>query len=210
MKNAAINWPNLFTGIFVGVVLGVGGGMIAYGQKIAVMQEKISVLEERIKLIMSISGNVQEGKSNPNDAVPSNQEPQANPNDLINLVKEAQRSHVKESYGEEAGQAFTDADLAKFQSDDIPAMVVSSLMRDRHFIRVVIAIQKMDPLSQQELLNSAQKPLRPTWAQLGKISSEGQTDAGQQAEKLIAKSVVEKVSELLTKTPKEIANQYGS
>ncbi|MDP6420784.1 MAG: hypothetical protein QF672_05595 [SAR202 cluster bacterium] len=44
---------------------------------------------------------------------------------------------------------------------------------------------------------SADKPLRRTWAELGRVSREGQTEAGQEAERMTATAIVNLVKELV-------------
>jgi len=58
------------------------------------------------------------------------------------------------------------------------------------------------------LLEACTKPLHPTWAQLGKISPEGQTDAGQKAEIMIATAVVDLVKTLVRLPRSEIEKLY--
>jgi hypothetical protein len=70
------------------------------------------------------------------------------------------------------------------------------LIKDNSFIQTVIAIKKMPPVEHQKLLATCTKIAKPTWAELGKITPEGQTETGKQAEFLIAKAIVDKVEKL--------------
>jgi hypothetical protein len=62
----------------------------------------------------------------------------------------------------------------------------------------------MDATKRQNLLDRASTTYKQTWAEMGKVGPEGQTDAGQTAERLIAEAVVEKVKELLKKPDAEL------
>ena len=62
----------------------------------------------------------------------------------------------------------------------------------------------MDSNDQEQLFDSCLNTYRPTWAQLGKISREGQT--GQMAEKLIAESIVNITYDLIGLPDKNIIN----
>ena len=97
----------------------------------------------------------------------------AKPEKLISIIQEQQRKNVKESWGELAHQCFTDDDLARFVRTKTTERITDSLKRDPRFLDVVLAIRKMEPGKRLALLTSAEKPLRPTWAELGKISREG-------------------------------------
>jgi hypothetical protein len=49
---------------------------------------------------------------------------------------------------------------------------------------------------------------RPTWAQLGKITSKGQTEAGRQAEMMIAEAVSNFAEELAQQPDAELVKMY--
>ena len=59
-----------------------------------------------------------------------------------------------------------------------------------------MALKSLPDEEQAPFIEDLRRPLRPTWRQLGRISREGQTEAGQQAELDIANVVADVVWEL--------------
>lgn len=130
--------------------------------------------------------------------------PSTKPTTLDQIIREQQRRYVRESYGIWAHQCFTDADLEQFKRDATVHRIASHLKHDRGFIAVVLNIKEMAQDARRKLLESSVKPLHPTWAQLGRITPEGQTEAGQVAEIMIAKGIVDVVEELLDLSVEEL------
>jgi hypothetical protein len=124
------------------------------------------------------------------------------------LIKDAQRKNVRESYGELAGQCFTDADLEQFVDAQRPSQIAEEYRADKSFLAIVIALQKLTPEERQAILTAAKKPLRPTWGELGRVSREGQTEAGRKAEILIAEAIVSQAQELLQLSPTDLERMY--
>jgi len=116
--------------------------------------------------------------------------------ELLEIIKSQQQSEVKLSYGKYSGQNFSDEDLKAFNEKNTPRVVTERLRQDGHFIDVVLAIKRMEPGPRQRLLGIGLQTYKKTWAELGRISPEGQTEAGQEAERLIAKAIVNLVKEL--------------
>jgi hypothetical protein len=54
----------------------------------------------------------------------------------------------------------------------------------------------MGPGAREKLLNEGMNTYKPTWALRKEISPNGQTEAGQKAERLIAEAIVDLVREL--------------
>jgi hypothetical protein len=128
-----------------------------------------------------------------------------NPEELLELIKSHQQSEVKESYGEARGQNFSEEDLREFKTKNVPQAVADKLRHDSYFIDVVLAVKRMEPGARYKLLSAGMQTYKKTWAQLGGISREGQTDAGHEAERLLAKAIVDLVKELYT-LPEEKLN----
>jgi hypothetical protein len=124
--------------------------------------------------------------------------PTVSPNELLNIIKSEQRSEVRESYGEFRGQNFSDEMLKEFKENNIPKSVVDRLRHDSYFIDVVLAIKRMEPSAREKLLSDGMRTRRKTWAEQGGVSPEAQTEAGRQAEELIAQAIVKLVRELYT------------
>lgn len=123
------------------------------------------------------------------------------PETLREIIEEQQKKNVRETHGIWAHQCFTDDDLNQFIQSGQPAKIARSLKGSKRFIAVVSALKKMPSAQRQKLLSSCRRPLRKTWAQLGRISPEGQTEAGQQAERLIADAIVGLVEQLIKVIP---------
>jgi hypothetical protein len=136
-------------------------------------------------------------------------EPRAKPEELIPIIQERQRNNVRESWGELAHQCFTDNDLARFVQNNATERITESLKREPEFLDVVLAVRQMEPSKRKTLLISADKPLRRTWAEMGRISREGQTEAGQEAERRIATAIVNLVKELVNMTEAEFLAFYN-
>jgi hypothetical protein len=118
------------------------------------------------------------------------------PHILIEIIVKKQQENVRESYGEAAGQNFSDQDLREFIRKEVPAQISRELKTDSEFLEVVLVIKHMDPIERQKLLNEGLNKYKRTWAQMGRIDREGQTEAGQTAEKMIAKTIVDLVKDL--------------
>jgi hypothetical protein len=131
--------------------------------------------------------------------------PKVNPERLIDIISQLQVEYVRESFGLQSGQCFTDVDFKKFMHEKTPDKIVEGLRSDQDFIAVVNAIRDMNSERRSALLDRARGHYKRTWAELGldpRTTSanelrRGQTDAGQQAEKLIAEAVVDLVRQMI-------------
>jgi ribosomal protein S18 len=115
---------------------------------------------------------------------------------LIIIIKREQHDNVRESYGEQRGQNFSEEDFARFVKEGKVADITVHLKTDREFLDVVLAIKRMPASDRQKLLDKGSSTHKQTWSEIGKISPEGQTDAGQKAERKIAEAIVNLVKEL--------------
>lgn len=114
-------------------------------------------------------------------------------NAIPRAIREAQRKYVRESWGEQEAQCFTDADYAEFQRQGFPKKIAAEVLGKPDVQAAVLTLRMMPDTERRRLANSWRKPARPTWAQLRRVSREGQTDAGQRAEKDIANAIVDAV-----------------
>jgi hypothetical protein len=145
------------------------------------------------------------GTRTPATPTPSPTAAPKNPERLIDLIRQLQHEHVRDSSGIQAGQCFTDNDLAKFKADKVTAEIVGHLKDDKDFSAAVDSIRAMDSGERTKLLDKARQTYKKTWAELGYDPAttpaaklrEGQTDAGQEAERLIAEAVVDLVRQKL-------------
>lgn len=130
------------------------------------------------------------------------------PTTLEEVIRQAQEDHVRESSGEFEGQCFTDADLAKFAAADVPGTITRQLRQSRAFLKIVLALQARPPEEQQRTMERCRQIYQPTWSELGRISSDGQTMAGQTAQKRISESITTLTNELL-KLPLDELKKLG-
>jgi hypothetical protein len=184
-------------GVLVGTLLGVGAAFYSQGAKIATLEAQIENLKREL-----------ESKSTSSPQPTATNESKSDPNHLIDIIKAQQRKYVRESSGPFAYQSFTEDDLKAFRASNIRNTIVSDLKHDNEFIAVVLKIKEMDPTERQALLTKSSQTFHPTWAELHKISPDGQTEAGQAAEREIATIIVNLVRDLTKLTPDQINELY--
>jgi hypothetical protein len=188
----------------IGSIFGVAGAMLSLAKDVAGAKEHNAALKEQIEQLRRDAMREGTGRVESSDQAANTSRPEG----LLIIIKAQQQSHVKESYGEYTGQCFTDNDLRQFIDDKISDQIVEQLRHDNEFLEVVLGIKAMKPSDRQTLLAAAIKTARPTWAQLGKISREGQSDAGYRAEKMIAAAVVNLVQNLSKLSVEEITKRF--
>ena len=194
-----IFWNQVIIGIVIGIILGVGGTFLTLRDKITRMDEQLINLEERIKTIQRV-------EKIPVIVEPFNEPIEADPSKLSEFIKNQQNQNVKTSFSET--NCFTDLDLQSFKKERKPEQIVNKLMHDNTFIDLVIAIKNMNPSDRQKLLETNSQIAKPTWRELGSISKKGQTDAGKEAELLIAKAIVSKIKKLMKLSIDELKKKY--
>jgi hypothetical protein len=94
------------------------------------------------------------------------------------LIKSFQRKYVRESFGTNADQCFTDVDLAIFRKNKTVEKIEKELSGSRRMTAIISELKSMPIVQQEEILDKANSTFKPTWAQLGKIDCAGQTEAG--------------------------------
>jgi hypothetical protein len=117
--------------------------------------------------------------------------------DLRAIIEQQIRANVRESFGELTGQCFSDADLDRFTRDKVAQGIVAQLKTNSRFLATVEKVRAMPPDARSAYLKRCRLPLHKTWAELGSISSKGQTDAGQRAELMISNAIVDLAENLL-------------
>jgi hypothetical protein len=118
------------------------------------------------------------------------------PDELLDIIKSAQQSKVRESIGIYKGENFDYDMLKEFKEQNVPQLVTERLKHNSYFIDVVLAIKQMRTGAREKLLSEGMRTYKKTWNELGRISPEGQTEAGQEAERLLAQAIVDLVKEL--------------
>lgn len=112
---------------------------------------------------------------------------------LLDLVQFQQRRSVRASTGQLAHECFTDRDFASFRAARTPEQIVKRLKQAPDFSVVVAAIRTLSPERLAETMRIARQTARPTWREMGFIDRQGrgQTEAGHQAELMIAAAIVD-------------------
>ncbi len=131
--------------------------------------------------------------------------PTTKPDRLIEIIKELQKEFVRESYGVYDGQNFTDEDLNDFINRKKTDEIEKRLKSSNDFAATIAVIREMPPAEQEKLLNMARQTYKETWGQKGLDPAvtppdtlrKYQTDAGQEAEKMIAKTVVNLATKMI-------------
>lgn len=177
-------WVGVAIGVIAGTVLGIGSTFFLLTGKVAHLEAEVDALRQQ----PAPSG----GGRTASEGTPT-----ANPNDLVALIQGEQRALVRESSSEEKSQCFSEDDLAAFEKGNVVPQLVARLRGDGKFTALVSAIRSQPAYDRAQLLEAADAPLHQTWAQLGHVGRDGQTDAGQHAEKEIATAIVGLVRDLV-------------
>lgn len=119
--------------------------------------------------------------------------------DLISYIGAQQKEHVRESTGIYAYQCFTEVDLRRFRGDSVHLKVAREAKRSPRFRAIVAHLGTLPDAERKALLVEGRGVGHPTWAQLGRITTDGsgQTEAGQTAEGLIAEALVHMAEQML-------------
>ena len=117
-------------------------------------------------------------------------------NELLAIITQQQETFVDHPFG--------DKDLDEFNSKKTVYEITNNLKQEKNFQDVVSAIGQLPPSERQALLTKGSKIYKKTWEELDLIpgrntqeDAKGQTVAGQNAEKQIAKAIVNLVNAML-------------
>lgn len=124
---------------------------------------------------------------------------------LVEKIKELQDLHVRPSYGVNAGECFTDIDLATFKADGKPRSITQELANHPDFTCILNTLRNMTAQNRAAVLKTAAKTYKLSWDELGMNPKStprdqlrtGQTNAGKEAEMLIAQAIVGLVNDRL-------------
>jgi hypothetical protein len=213
MSSFKFNSAEFISALISGIIIGGIGAYLTLQTEIAELKAKVEVMQidNQSQHLPNININNQNDNKNVANNDKINEQNQLNtrvpnvpPGKIFDIIRDQQNFFVKESYGTDAYQCFTDDDLQNFLKKGVPQIIRDNLQKSNEYLAIIMAIKEMDAIKRQELLNHAQNSFKPTWGELGHISREGQTDAGQTAEKLIANSIVDLTKGLLNKTNEEL------
>ncbi len=112
---------------------------------------------------------------------------------LMGLVRSQQQRLIRASFSET--DCFTWEDLSALRSLVASGEFAKVIKADPGFAPVVESLKQATPAQRAGACNAALRVFRPTWRQMGRISSGGQTDAGQQGDVLVGREVVRLVRE---------------
>jgi hypothetical protein len=107
-------------------------------------------------------------------------------------IRNAQRAYIRESCGTCGECCFTDADYEAFKYYKIAKNVANEIVTRKEIKEAILVLRKL-PVDIREITKSLRKPLRKTWEQLGRITCQGTTEAGQKAEMDLANAVDNRV-----------------
>lgn len=113
--------------------------------------------------------------------------------ELLEVIGTQQALYVRVSWGVEASQNFSIADLEEFHSKQVLTRIADELEADPHFKALALAIRLLPANERDTILRDAVTNYKPTWKKIGKIDPLGQTEAGQQAERELAETIVKLV-----------------
>jgi len=105
-------------------------------------------------------------------------------------VRAVQAVMLGESCGGAEGECFTEEDMQELSSGKAQA-AAGILTSMRPFRQLRTEFLNLDVGGKIEVLRAIRECYKPTWETLGRVSSEGQTQAGQDAEKTLAAAVAE-------------------
>lgn len=122
---------------------------------------------------------------------------QSPPQTLDEVIKQEKHTSVRDSYGENRNECFTDDDLANFKRNNVPGSIVRRLRESQDFVNIILDLKSKSEPERHALLLAGRSSYQPTWEEIGSISPAGQTRAGQDAQRIIGATIVDLAEELL-------------
>ena len=119
------------------------------------------------------------------------QEIKSSPEEIFDIIGTQQELYVKESYGQEDHQCFTASDLAMFKNTLVQNKITTNLRNNSKFLSIVHAAKQLSEEDFSVLVEKARTTRRPTWDELGQVSAAGQTQAGKEAELIVANAITD-------------------
>jgi len=119
--------------------------------------------------------------------------------DIILIVQQEQLTHVRESCRPTGNACFTSNDLIAFKNNNMVNQITNRLRMSNWFLETITALKETATSTQTIILNKAQLKRRRTWEEMGEVSCRGQTEAGRDAEILIAETIVKLAKQMISK-----------
>jgi hypothetical protein len=127
---------------------------------------------------------------------------------LISIIKQKQKQYVRESRNEQ--DCFTSKDSARFVERKTTVLITDELKADKLYITAVIKVRELSEIEWTSLRSRCLQIYKRTWGELGRISPEGQTNAGQEVEIMITNAIVELTVSLRNMDNNQFNENYGS
>ena len=131
-------------------------------------------------------------------------------NNFFDFIRSQQQRYVGSSCGTLAHECFTDLDWSGFRRNNIAETLRQDLASDETFIQLILAAQSQGPAFGENLVIRGRKLFKKTWAQMGVVSCDGQTEAGQLAERSIAEAVAGAAADLLRQKNTTLENKLAA
>lgn len=191
---------NLIIILAVAIIVALISNVIYQNIKMSALEKKINATQENIQL-----RNTENKKEVLDKAMKDVSDPFE---ELFNYIKENQSRYVKLSTGYFDYNCFTDIDLNNFHGNEVPKQITDKLQSDSKFLALVMVIKNLNSDQWQKLKSDALLLYRPTFGDVGGVKTDGsaQSVAGQQAEKIVAETIVNLVSEIKKKNKSDIAD----
>jgi len=190
---------NLIIILGVAIIVALISNVIYQDIKMSALEKKINSTHEMLQL-----KNTQNKKEVLDKAIKDVSDPVE---ELFNCIKENQTRYIKLSTGYFDYNCFTDIDLNNFHSNEVPKQIADKLQSDSKFLALVMVIKNLSSDQWEKLKSEALLIYRPTFGDVGGVKTDGsaQSVAGQQAEKIVAETIVNLVSEIKKKNKSDIA-----
>ena len=182
------------------LVIGLVSTVIWQGTKMVAMEERINSTSETLKTNIPVSENK---KAVLEKAIAEVVSPEKQ---LIATIENYQARYIQKSTGTEEYNSVTTEDLARFYDRKTSKKIKNRLSEDTEFLGLVLALKELSPQSWAKIKSSALDVYKPTFSEVGGIKTDGsaQTQAGQEAEKLVSETIVDLASKLKRKDKTEI------
>lgn len=126
---------------------------------------------------------------------------------LISIIKQKQKQYIRESRNEY--DCFTSEDSIRFVHKKTPTLITDELLTDTLYISAVKNIKELADIEWNSIKSKCFQTYKPTWYEIGRVSSIGQTISGQACEMMIADAIVRLTDTLRKMDKNEFCKYYG-
>lgn len=181
-------WAN--TGIIVGIAAATLTVVVPVAQYILVRFRSSPDGNREIDFEISKRGDVLNNDGPKTEVTHSKAKEKEAEKLLIQLILEQQSLFVRRSYGESATECFTWEDLDRFKQENNIAKIERNITESGKFDDLVDLLISLPDRRRNDIYQKGRYTFKRTWSELGEITADGQTDAGQKTEKMIADTIV--------------------